>query len=456
MSTVSQDLATFASEITADELGEETWSAVEALLVDTIGCSVAAYASPPVTALRRAFGGSDGRRSATVVGTDRSAAVADAALVNASMSRYLDYNDCYMCAGGACHPSDHVMALLSVAEAEGATGAQLVESIVAAYEVEARGLEACPVRGQGFDYVAWGVYSSAAAVGTLMDLTHDQLVDAIGIAGASNAPLYVSRRGDVSMWKGVAHPYATHNAIQACEMARHGLSGPTAVFEGPFGFFDVVTKAEMSFDAPPDHGDLRVLGTAIKPYATGYYIQSAVAGTLELLDAHDVAPGAIDGIEVRSFDHAVSVLAGPEKRARGLTRETADHSIPYTVAVAALDGEVTAAQYAPERLDADDVHDMIARVTVEADSALSEHRETHPRHIPAVTTIRAGGETYRTRVDCPPGHPENPMSRERLEAKFAENCRGFLSDDQVQRVVDLCGDVERLERVDPLLEALVV
>lgn len=456
MSTVSQDLAAFASAISAEDFDRETVEKGKELLVDTIGCSMGAYTSPPVKALRETFDGSAGSDEATVVGTRDTAAVADAALVNATMARYLDYNDCYMAASAACHPSDHIMALLSVAEAEGATGTDLLEAIVTAYEVEGRGLDECPVRTNGFDYAAWGVYSSVAAAGTLMDLSEEALVDAFGIAGASNNPLYISRRGEVSMWKGVAHPYVTHNAIQACRMARNGLGGPTAVFEGPFGFYEVVADGEISFGRPPAPGEHRILETSLKSFACGYYIHSPITGVLELIDEHELDPDGIDAVHVETFDVAVEALATPEKWDTDLTRETADHSIPYSVAAAIVDGEVTPAQYAEDRLRAPEIHAVMDRITVEENEDLTAHRRDHPRHIPSITRITVDGTEYSTRVDSPLGHPERPMSDEQVRAKFEDNCRPLLSATQVEAALDACESLDALDRVDPILEPLVV
>lgn len=453
MASVSRDLARFAESLSYEAFDESVVDTSIDLLIDTIGCSLGAFESPPVAALRQAYGDRRTQRAATIAGTSRETAVEYAALVNAAMARYLDYNDCYMANSAACHPSDHIMALLAVAEAEGSTGRELIEAIVTAYEVQGRGLDDCPVRVNGFDYAAWGAYSSVASVGRLMGLTTDQLVDAFGIVGASNAPLYISRRGEVSMWKGVAHPYVTHNAIQACQMARHGLSGPSAVFEGPFGFFEVVSGGDISFADPPA-GDYRISETSIKSFACGYYIHSPVTGALELIDAHAIDVGTIEGVHVQMFDHAVDALATPEKWDTDLNRETADHSIPYTVAVAIVDGAVTPDQYSADRLTDPAVHDLMTRVTVEADGTLTDHRESHPRHVPSITTISADGEEYSTRIDAPLGHPDRPMSREQIETKMAENSGALLSDDQIRDCIATCRSLDELPTIVPVLETI--
>ena len=456
MSTVSQDLASFVANITISDIDEDIREKTGELLLDTIGCSIAAFTSPPVKALRRTYTGSTDGELATVVGTDSRASVADAVLINAAMARYLDYNDCYMGVTGACHPSDHIMALLSVAEAEGASGTELVEAIVTAYEIEARGIDECPVRTNGFDYVTWGIYSSVAAAGKLMHLSQEKLVNAFGIAGASNNPLYISRRGEVSMWKGVAHAYATHNAIQACQMARNGMTGPEAIFEGPFGFFEAISDGEITFPDQSDFEDLRIMGTSIKPFACGYYIHSPVTGVLQSIDEHEIDPNAIDSIRIEIFEHAADMLATPDKWATDLNRETADHSIPYTVAVAVLEGEVTPDQYSKRHLQSTSVHELMDQIEVEGTPELSDHRSQYPRHIPSITTITVDGEKYETRVNCPLGHPENPMSDEQIERKMIKNCRSYLSDTQIREAIDACRLITELDSVAPLLRTLVI
>ncbi len=456
MESTSQRLAAYVADVSFDEFDDDVVERTEDLVLDTIGCTMGGFTSQPSKALRREYQDRSGDESARVIGTDREVAVEYAALINATMARYLDYNDCYMGPDGACHPSDHIMPLLSVAEATGASGEAFLESVVTAYEVQCLGMDQAPVRAQGFDYVAWGAYSSAAAVGKLLGLDRDELVNAIGIAGTANAPLYVGRRDSVSMWKGVAHPYVTHNAIQACQMARSGLTGPDEVFDGTFGFREVVSPNELTFGEVPAGDGYRIMDAGFKYFACGYYIHAPVTAALELLDEHGFDPTDVDAVHVETFDHAATVLATPDKWSTTQNRETADHSIPYTVAVALVDGEVTPRQYATDRLRDPTVHAVMERVTVEADPDLTAHREANPRDIPARVTIAIGDETYVSRVDAPLGHARRPMTDEQLTGKFRSLCRGLLEEHAVTEARALAGSVRELETVDPLVDTLVV
>ncbi len=450
----SEAIATFARETTFDGLSPAVVEKVEHVVLDSIGCSVNAFPSPPVKVLRGTYGKRGGAEGATVLGTDSRVPVEYAALINGAMVRYLDYNDCYVSEGSVCHPSDHVPSLVSVAEAEGASGADLIEAIAVAYEVECRGVDTGAAWENGFDYVTWGAYSTAAAAGKLMGLTHDELRDAIGIAGTSSSGLLISRLGDVSMWKGTAHSYAAHSAIQACQMARGGMTGPGRVFEGEGGFFDAVSRREL--DVEFGDGADRVVRTNLKPYPCGYFMQSSIEATRTVVAEHDVDPGSITAVRVETFEQSVQVLGDEEKWSTDLNRETADHSLPYTTAVAILEGDLRPDHFGPEWLADPRVHELMAVVEVAADPGLTRYRAENPGAIPAVVTIETEGGSYTSRVDRPVGHSTNPMPDEQLRGKARSLMEPLLSDDQIERAFDACDDLAALDSMDELLTPLVV
>ena len=455
MSITSEKIAEYAAEISYESLSDEAIDRTERVVYDTIGCALGAYTSPPSKALRRCY--ENQGEAATVIGSGATTATEYAALINSGLARYLDYNDTYVAEGRAIHPSDHILALLAVAEAENATGRDLIEAIALAYEVEAGGRDTGLLFGTGFDYVVWGTTSSAAAVGKLMGLNEDQLCDAMGIAGTSSNGLGISRSGNISMWKGIAHGYVNHNAVQACQMARAGMTGPRELFEGPRGVFDVVTGEPFDIEfGGRDGRHYRVARTNIKPYACGYYIGTAVEGALTLVDENGIDVDKIESVNVRTFENAAQALTGPEKRKQGMTRESADHSIAYTVAAALLDGEVTPRQYDAEHLNSDRVFEMVDRITVEEDSELTAYTKEHGDSIPHVVRIDVGGRSYETKIDYPRGHWRRPMSDEQLDEKVSDMALQLLTADQFQRMRDVCFDIRNLDTVDPLLEHVVV
>ncbi|MFB6281468.1 MAG: MmgE/PrpD family protein [Haloferacaceae archaeon] len=449
-------LAGYAHGFDPAAVDDEVRDLAGRFVLDSLACSVGAYAADPVKRLRAAYGDRGAASEATLLGTDRTVAPEYAALVNGTMVRYLDFNDCYLSGDSVCHPSDHVPGLLAVAESEGASGADLLAAVVLAYEIECRGVDTGLAWDRGFDYVTWGTMSTAAAVGRLLGLDRAAIRDAIGIAVTSANALLAARLGDVRMWKGIAHPYVTHSAVQACQMAREGITGPPDAIAGEGGFEAAVTGEPVRFEAlgGRDGAPFRLPRSNLKPYACGYFMMAPIEALLGILEEAGVTdPDDVEAIEVRTFDQAAQVLAGEAKRARDLTREAADHSLPYTLAVAAVDRAVTPRQYAPDRLDDPRVHGVMERVSVAVDEDLQAARRANPGEIPHVVRVTVDGATHERRIDTPPGHFRNRMSDERLDRKVRDLVRPYLTEDQVDRLTGACRDLAGLDAVDPLLEA---
>lgn len=459
MEFTSKTLADYAVELSFDALPADAVAAANRLVLDSLGCCLGAFSSPPSKHLRSIYGTvEDGSGNlATVFGSGRRTRTEYAGLINSTMVRYLDFNDAYISEGRACHPSDHIPALISIAESERRTGAELVEAIVLAYEIEGLGLDTGVTWKHGYDYVTWGAYSSVAAVGKLMGLTRHQLINALGIAGSANLTLGVARRGEVSMWKGVAHPYVTHNAIQACQMARAGLIGPEAVFEGPDGFWSVAAGNDLTIDELGGVGDAgyRITKANIKPYPCGYYMMPMISGVQELVETHDIDVEDVVGIRIETFANAVDVLAGEEKWSKDLTRESADHSIPYTTAIAVLYGTVSPTHYSEEYRTDETVHRLMDLVSVEESEDLNEFATKHPNSTPSVIHIETNDDTFRTRVDYAPGHAKNPLTDAELERKLMDMADPWLSSSQIERLIESCYSLPTQPDVDAIVAATI-
>lgn len=462
MELSSSLIAEYATEIEYDDLPTDVIESVERLVLDSLGCCVGAYTSEPSKILREVYGErspAPGETGSTVFCDGSTVPVEYAGLINGLFVRYLDYNDCYISGTSVCHPSDHIPPLISVAEAEGKDGRALIEAIVLAYEIQCRGVDTGVVWNNGFDYVTWGLYSTAAAAGKLMGLSQSEIENAIGIAGTSTNGLLSSRLGEVSMWKGVAHPYVCHSAIQACQMVRGGLTGPSSVFEVEGGFFDTVAGKPVHIDGLGGReGECyRITQTNIKPFACGYFMQSPITGVQETINGHGIDPKSITDIEVRTFDQAVQVLASPEKwETKNLNRETADHSIPYAIGAAVVHGDVSPREFKQDRLSDERIHRLMSRVSVEADSELTQFRAENPGSIPSTVYVTANGERYQARTEYPIGHSHRPMSQARLEKKARKQAEPFLTPEAVDTLFERCYSLSSLEDLSLLIEPMTV
>lgn len=462
-------LAEYAREVTYDDLPPAVVERTKRFVLDCIGCGIGGYTGDATKILRKLYGNRDSTDAgATVLGSGKRVPVEYATLLNSAMIRYLDFNDTYVTADSGGHPSDNIGALLTVAEHEGATGKELITAIVVAYEIYCRGVDTAACMSNGFDFGTWGSLSATVAIGKLMGFTDAEYVNAVGISGTSNVCLKARAhsRGITQMWKGIGGPYVNHNAVQACQLARAGVTAPQDVFGrgddesgvDSGGFFDVIAGDVIEFDGLGGWTDeeYRILRSAIKPYPVEYYINPAITVALELRQETNVDPESIDSIDIRTFDRAVEGAATPEKWSKDLTREHADHSMPFAVAVAFFDGAVTPRQFTADRRTDERIHALMDKITVTEDDGLNEYRTTHPQSVPLVFRLEANGETHEVRTNDHLGHPDDPMTDEQLEEKVIELARGYLTEGQTETVIDCCYDLENLDTIGPLFDELVV
>src|SRR5207244_3110939 len=148
-----------------------------------------------------------------------------AAFANGALVRYLDFNDTYLSKEPA-HPSDNLSAAFAAGENTEASGRQVIEAIVLAYEIQCRLCDAAALRPRGWDHVTYGPFSSALGTAKVLKLSKAQTVQAINLAGVANVALRQTRVGDLSMWKACAFANAARNGLFAAMLARQGMTGP--------------------------------------------------------------------------------------------------------------------------------------------------------------------------------------------------------------------------------------
>jgi 2-methylcitrate dehydratase len=266
--------------------------------------------------------------------------------------------------------------------------------------------------------VTYGAFSTALAATRLMRLDVERTRHAIGIAGVSGTALRQSRVGELSHWKGCAFAIAARHGVFAAMLAREGMTGPAPIFEGDKGFQALVSgplDARVGGWGKGRDGDFMILNTSIKFWPAEYHSQSAIEAALKLRPQLG-DPAQIESILVESHDAAVDIIGSEPEKWRPTSRETADHSLPYIVAVALADGEVTARQFEPARFADPALLTLVQKVNVQRDAELSAR---YPQAVGNVVTVRLrDGRSLRERVDYPAGHAQNPLSDVQVEVKF--------------------------------------
>ncbi len=277
---------------------------------------------------------------ATVIGSGQRTSLDLATFANGVMIRFLDFNDGYTSTGESGHPSDSIAAVLTRAEAFARSGRDVIAATVLAYEVFCRICDEADLKPLGFDHVTVGGMASTAAAARLFGLPVKKIAEAFNLGIAPNLALYQTRIGHVSMWKGCAYANASRNAVFAAMLASRGMTGPAPIFEGVGGYFKAVTRAPFQLAAlgGRDH-PYKIMECSIKRYPLGQYSQTVVQAALELREKIRSAD-EIAEIRIETVSAAVRLMAGDPEKWTPATRETADHSMPYTVAVALIHGGV--------------------------------------------------------------------------------------------------------------------
>jgi 2-methylcitrate dehydratase len=368
--TRTERLASFVSRASWGDISPAASEALRIRVLDSLGCAYGAISGEPVRMLRKLVDEFGGKPLCTLIGGGRSAPDR-AAFYNGTLVRYLDYNDSYLARGETCHPSDSLGAVLAAAEYAGISGKEFLTALAVAYQVQCRLSEAAPVRAHGFDHVTHGAIAAAAGAAKALRLDLQQIVNAVAIAGTANNALRVTRTGELSHWKGLAAPNAGAAGLQAAFLAMRGITGPREMFEGVKGWMEVVSGP---FEIDWEEENLeRVTRTILKKYNAEIHSQSAIEGMIGLMAGGGFTATDIERIRVDIFDVAHLIIGGGAEGDKMVahTKEEADHSLPYIVAAAALDGEVTPAQYTPERIKRDDVQRLMRRVDVFPDPGFS-------------------------------------------------------------------------------------
>ncbi len=454
MDKIVDYLSSYATALRFEDIPHEVVRQTKRMAVDTLGCAIGGFNGEPSRIARELAGTVSSSRPATVLGSGQRTTPDMAAFANGVMVRYLDYNDGYTSKESG-HPSDAIAGILSPAEVAHADGKAVLTATVLAYEVFCRLCDAVSVRSRAFDHVTLGVIASGLGAAKVMGLSQAQTAQTLNLCVAANTALYQTRIGDVSLWKGCAFANASRNAVFAALLAERGLTGPSPIFEGPGGFFKAVSGGTFALE--PFGGDgrpFKVMEATIKRFPLGLYSQTVVEAAL---DVRDKLPGVenIAEVKVETLKTAVDIMAGDEEKWAPPNRETADHSMPYTVAVALMYGSVEERHFDQEYLHSPRLLDLVRKVKVSVSE--EANRRAPEAMLSTVEVVTSSGESFRSsEVPYHRGHWKNPMTEQEIEEKFRSLAQGLLTPARTDALLEHLWDLERVEDIGQVIQMVRV
>jgi 2-methylcitrate dehydratase len=429
-------------------------------VIDAVGCALGAVGCPPgLSALEviKKIGRNRGpsaslRTGAALIAGGFETSPELAAFYNGILVRYLDYNDTYL-SKEPCHPSDNLSAALAVAQACERDGREFLTAFVAGYEVIGRLCDAASLRRGGWDHVTYGAISSSLLAARLMRLTAAQAAHALSLSLVPHIALRQTRAGELSQWKACAFANAARNGVFASSLAACGMTGPAEVFEGRFGFFTQVSGRFAWRSRSGGRSDWKILQSSIKFFPAEYHAQSAIEAALKMRGRLPCPPSSIEEVVVETFEAAASIIGSEKEKWRPIARETADHSLPYLVSVALMDGTVGPRQFTPQRIHEAGVRRLLSRVRVRERRDFSA---LYPRAVPNRVTLRIGKRRWSEEVLYPRGHWRNPMTDLEVERKFLRQAGKVLKPARAEEILDRLWLLEKAGSLKALMALLVV
>lgn len=453
----TQELAQFLAQTTLSDIPEEVITRTKHLMLDGFGCGLLSakldWSCRAVTALRTL----DGDGNATVWGWDVKVPPMTAALLNGTFIQGFELDD-YHPFGPLHSESCVIPAVLGTAEQIGGIdGKSLLEATILGFEIGPRigmamgGLQLVN-RGWHCGSV-YGVLGSVAGAGKLRRLDASQFEDAIGIA-ATQACGLMSAQFE-AMVKRMHSGIAARSGILAAALADAGFTGIKRVLEREYGGFAATFCGIDPFDLKlltDKLGDQwEVLRIAVKPaYSCMGGTHSAVEGALKLRempgfninDIREIKIGATEAM----FNH------GGFKLQRPATAIGAQMNHDYVVAVTLIDGTPSIPQFSPERINQDDVWELIERIHTYQDAEIDSRGEDG-RWSTRLTATFSDGRVEEIEIRHPKGGPVHPLSNKEVIEKYEQITNLIMDASHAARLKDIilglehCNDVAELSHL---------
>ncbi len=455
MDTISDRLAKFASTLAYDDIPDDARREAKRFLLDSIGCAIAALDNADMHHAHDYIQGLGGSPQATVIGYGTKTNLPNAALMNSLLIRAMDYNDIYW-VNDPAHPSDIIPAALAPAEFNGLSGKDLIAGIVIVYELEMRFCHAATpgIREVGWHHASLTQFVSPLVAGRMLGLTVDQLVAAIGISGSSHFTLGGVVAGKLTNMKNTADPLAVEAGVRAALLATTGYTGPVELFAGKEGVFEVISNVHWDADALT-HGlgeEFLITKCGYKAFPTEALTHQPITAALELMAENRIDPRAVRKIVVKTTTRGADILSDPSKY-DPQTKETADHSLPYCIAVAVANGNVLPSDFTAEAIRDPFVRSFLPKIKVVADPEIDA---LFPKVKRAVVTIATSdGRRFTKTEDHAKGRAERPMTDAELIAKFKANAGAAFPKSRLDEIVDAALGLEEIGDVRDFVRLLV-
>ncbi|MCH8164612.1 MAG: MmgE/PrpD family protein [Planctomycetes bacterium] len=442
---ISWHLAEWAQGLRYEALSDEAVRRAKLFLFDSFGCALGGSQQEDVRILLDYAKALGGKPVCTVFGSGYRTDPVMAALLNSLCIRAMDYNDIYW-KQDPSHPSDIIPAALSICEMKGLGGKDLILGTIIGHELEMRFCEAATpgIREYGWHHATLTAFVSPVVAGRMLGLSAQQIQHAIGISASHSCSLGAVTAGKLTMMKNTVDPMAVRGGVEAALLAARGYTGPEHIIDGKEGLTHVFGHAwdlaKLTDRLPTASGHhYKILDCGMKSFPIEALSHAPLTAMMKIVKEQRIDPDDVAEIKVEVIARAADILGDPAKY-RPTGKETADHSLPYSLAVGLADGMVTPLQFKSQRISDPLLIPIMDKVKVVAND---EFEKLFPEYQPSRVTITlTDGTQYQHRVDVPKGDPRDPMTEDEIAVKFNALGRDVVGEKNCNDLRELILNIE--------------
>lgn len=454
METISQKWAKFTLGLNYKDIPFVAIKEAKRFLLDSVGCAFSALNNKDTQAAYNYIRDLGGKKQTTVIGWGEKTNLPLATLLNSLLIRALDYNDIYW-EQDPSHPSDIIPAVLSTGEFMKKNGEEVLLGIVIAYELEMRLCQAASpgVREIGWHHATLTQLVSPVVAGRMLELSEDEIVAALGISGSSHFTLGGVVAGHLTNMKNAADPFAVEAGVRAALLASRGYTGPVEVFEGKEGLFEVLDKVKWDRDVlTKGLGEKFLINQCgYKAFPTEALTHQPITAALEVMQENSIDPKEVKEVLVETTTRGADILSDPSKY-KPTTKETADHSLPYCIAVAVAKGNVLPSDFEEDALRDPFIWSLLEKIKVIANPEIDA---LFPKVKRAIVTIKTSKGEYKKQEDFAKGQSERPLSEEELISKFKANSEKKISPSRMEDIIKATKELENINEIGEYMKLLV-
>jgi 2-methylcitrate dehydratase PrpD len=454
---ISREFAVNVVKTRFNDLDEITVSRARWRILDAVGCAIAGANAAGCGALLSVIKKWGGALESTVLVHGFKAPLFHAAMMNSLMTRSFDYEPVGAEGGGKSSPAHisgtTVPTALAVAEAQGASGQDLITALALGDDIASRlGV------ASGFDFdLGWdntgtiNTFGAAAIAGKLLGLNENQIHNAFGIALNQLAGTMDGVMDKTMSFK-LPIALSSRNGIFAAELAQQEYIGVKDPFLGRNGFFKLYCRNADTGEVLKGLGKRFYADTIIKPYSACRTTHSSIDSALKLALGNGFKAVEVETIEIKATPGVCRGFCSGALAFGETLQIEAAFNIPYTVACALLRKEVKPDYFTDAAIKDPEIQGLITKISLVP--AIPPEKGQHTE----INMKMKDGRTLKANTDFPKGHYyESPITYDEIKAKFRNNVAysKSVSSKKAEKALSLIEKLEDLKDASELIALLV-